>query len=158
MGTSLYKPTSQFAFFILHLEPPRRARRERILGSLAPFRSLRQATSYALCWWSLNPELRTPTPATQTSMARAISQYLYDLTKGIGEGWNRFWYVPRDPMTLGVLRFCTGMMALYLHVSFSFDLVRLFGDGGLLPEHRAQKEGQRRHVNQRRKSHHQQID
>jgi hypothetical protein len=37
-------------------------------------------------------------------------------------GWNRFWFSPGDPTTLGFVRICAGLMVLYIHLCYSFDL------------------------------------
>ena len=31
------------------------------------------------------------------------------------DGWNRFWFAPLEPHTLGLLRICTGLMMAYMH-------------------------------------------
>lgn len=41
--------------------------------------------------------------------------------------WNRFWFKPADPTTLGLVRICCGMLALYVHFSYSYDLQEFFG-------------------------------
>jgi hypothetical protein len=66
-------------------------------------------------------------------MLAAVTGYSKTLTKRFGRGWNHFWYTPRDVFTLCVLRFLTGLSALQLYLSYSLDLVRWFGPGGLLP-------------------------
>ena len=49
-----------------------------------------------------------------------------------GDAWNRFWYTPSDAYPLGVMRVCVGLLALYFQLSYTPDLIRFFGDGGLL--------------------------
>ncbi|MCE9547456.1 MAG: hypothetical protein K8T25_18445 [Planctomycetia bacterium] len=66
-------------------------------------------------------------------MATSTSGYSGELVDRFGRGWNRFWYQPSDPYVLGALRMMTGLLALYFVLSFTPDLIRLFGDGGLLP-------------------------
>jgi hypothetical protein len=61
-----------------------------------------------------------------------MANYFRNLAERIGEGWNRFWFTPSDPATLAVLRVLTGLVAIYLHVTFTPDLVALFGADGLL--------------------------
>lgn len=56
-----------------------------------------------------------------------------------GFQWNRFWFLPRDPYVLGVLRFLTGLVALYMVLSYSPDLVRFFGPDGMVPVDVVQK-------------------
>ena len=57
-----------------------------------------------------------------------------DLVRHLGDGWNRFWFTPRDPWGLCLIRVLTGIVALYWVISYSGDLVRWFGPEGLLPE------------------------
>ncbi len=62
-----------------------------------------------------------------------MGDYFNQLATRFGQGWNRFWYTPSDPFPLGVIRIATGIIALYVHATFTFDLVYFFGDGGILP-------------------------
>lgn len=64
-----------------------------------------------------------PTPGT----------YFQTLTSEVASGWNRFWFTPSDPATLGLLRVAVGILALYLVACYTPDLDRYFGEGGLLP-------------------------
>ena len=63
----------------------------------------------------------------------AATQYLSDFGKRFGDGWNRFWYAPIDPLPTSVLRIGVGSVAFYLIALFSLDLMQLFGSHGLLP-------------------------
>ena len=50
-------------------------------------------------------------------------------------GWNRFWFQPADPATLGLIRILAGAMLLYTHLVWSLDLASvLWSDGWLSPE------------------------
>ena len=51
----------------------------------------------------------------------------------LGTCWNQFWFVPSDPSVLGAIRLLTGLVALYLHITFTADLGRFFGPDGFLP-------------------------
>jgi len=42
-------------------------------------------------------------------------------------GWNRFWFQPADPTTLGFIRILAGLFALYTHLAYSWDLHQFFG-------------------------------
>jgi Vitamin K-dependent gamma-carboxylase len=61
-----------------------------------------------------------------------------DTTSSLGlarywmHGWNRFWFRPGDPTVLGFIRIFCGLMVLYVHVSYSFDLQEFFGRGAWL--------------------------
>jgi hypothetical protein len=63
----------------------------------------------------------------------AVQSYFSRLSDEFSAGWNQFWFVPRDPMTLCVLRVLTGLLSLYYVASHTLDLNRWFGPYGLLP-------------------------
>src|SRR5262245_61021455 len=49
---------------------------------------------------------------------------------GIKNAWNavvRFWFNPTDPTTLGFIRVVTGLMLVYTHFAYSYDLTGFFG-------------------------------
>lgn len=60
-----------------------------------------------------------------------VARYFSDLAERFGRGWNRFWFEPSDPLTLSVLRILVGLMALWYHFSYTFDLIEWFGPAGL---------------------------
>jgi hypothetical protein len=62
-----------------------------------------------------------------------LVNYFQTLIAEFGRGWSRFWFAPSDPLTLGLLRVGTGLVALYLVAAYSPDLDRYFGSGGLVP-------------------------
>lgn len=66
-------------------------------------------------------------------MHNPVSEYFRRFPERFGDGWNRFWFRPSDPLTLCVLRLAAGLLALYLHLTLSFDLVAFFSADGLLP-------------------------
>ncbi len=43
------------------------------------------------------------------------------------ELWDRFWFTPRAPHTLAVIRILAGMMLFYTHLVWSFDLLAFLG-------------------------------
>ncbi len=51
----------------------------------------------------------------------------------VAAGWNRFWFQPTDPATLGLIRICAGAMLFYTHLVWSLDLAAFFGPRGWLP-------------------------
>lgn len=63
----------------------------------------------------------------------SVRQYFETLGGSFGEGWNHFWFTPRDSFTLCVLRIAVGLIALYNVAAYTPDLVALFGADGLLP-------------------------
>ena len=40
-----------------------------------------------------------------------------------GRGWDRFWFTPSDPTTVGLIRLLTGFSVLYVYFCYSFDLL-----------------------------------
>jgi hypothetical protein len=50
------------------------------------------------------------------------------------DGWNRFWFTPADPATLGLIRICAGAMLLYTHLVWSLDLTAFIGPTSWLPD------------------------
>jgi hypothetical protein len=44
--------------------------------------------------------------------------------------WKEFWFHPSDPTTLGFIRVTTGLLVLYIHLAYSFDLQAFFGEHG----------------------------
>ena len=62
----------------------------------------------------------------------AVTSYLNDACRKFGDGWNRFWFTPSDPLPLGAMRVAVGGIALALVGSMSFSLLRLFGPNGFI--------------------------
>ncbi|MBA4188472.1 MAG: hypothetical protein C0467_10745 [Planctomycetaceae bacterium] len=46
------------------------------------------------------------------------------------QGWSDFWFRPTDPTTLAFIRICTGLLVLYIHLTYSRDLQAFFGKYG----------------------------
>jgi hypothetical protein len=44
--------------------------------------------------------------------------------------WKDFWFHPADPTTLGFIRIMTGLLVLYIHLTYSLDLQAFFGPTG----------------------------
>jgi hypothetical protein len=42
--------------------------------------------------------------------------------------WDRFFFAPADPTTLGLIRICCGLIACYTLIAFSLDLQTFFGE------------------------------
>lgn len=59
-----------------------------------------------------------------------IREYLKELYGGVVGGWNRFWFTPTDPATLGVIRILGGAMIFYTHLVWSIDLYGFMGAEG----------------------------
>src|SRR5262245_2011652 len=41
--------------------------------------------------------------------------------------WNRFWFRPADPSTLGLIRILCGLAIVYVHLAYVPDLLEFFG-------------------------------
>jgi len=61
-----------------------------------------------------------------------IANYFRDLYRGTLAGWNRFWFSPTDPATLGLIRILAGAMLFYTHLVWTLDLPGFFGRHGWL--------------------------
>ncbi len=44
--------------------------------------------------------------------------------------WTHFWFAPADPTTMGFIRVVVGVLVLYTHLAYSFDLYSFFGEKG----------------------------
>jgi hypothetical protein len=58
---------------------------------------------------------------------KIVSAYLAELYRSSLGGWNRFWFTPSDPATLGIIRILAGAMLLYTHLVWTIDLEAFFG-------------------------------
>ncbi len=47
---------------------------------------------------------------------------------GYARSWDQFWFTPRLPYTLGLLRILTGAFLLYSHMVLASDLDSFLGD------------------------------
>ena len=48
----------------------------------------------------------------------------------LGRRWLGFWFAKADPTTLGFMRVVTGLLIIYIHFAYSFDLQSFFGESG----------------------------
>lgn len=56
-----------------------------------------------------------------------VRSYLREVAAAGLTGWNRFWFAPVDPATLGLIRILTGAMLLYTHLVWTLGLNDFFG-------------------------------
>ena len=62
-------------------------------------------------------------------------EYMQRLSRATACGWNRFWFAPQDPATLGLIRILAGAMLLYTHLARTLRLDEFFGaDAWVSPE------------------------
>ncbi len=47
--------------------------------------------------------------------------------------WNQFWFSPRDPLVLGLMRVLVGSIVFYTHAVWTMELSTFLGSDGLLP-------------------------
>ncbi|MDX1943908.1 MAG: hypothetical protein SFU86_00765 [Pirellulaceae bacterium] len=59
--------------------------------------------------------------------------YFADLTEAVGNGWNRFWFTPADPLPLSFLRIAVGALVVMHLLALGADFGRWFPADGLLP-------------------------
>ena len=59
-----------------------------------------------------------------------VGDYVRELVRATRDGWNRFWFSPADPATLGLIRILAGSMLFYTHLIWSLDLESFFGPRG----------------------------
>lgn len=57
----------------------------------------------------------------------AFIRYLNSCRLGIVAGWDRFFFTPTDPLVLGVIRLCVGMILLYIHLTCFDQAPHLIG-------------------------------
>jgi hypothetical protein len=58
----------------------------------------------------------------------AVARYFRDLIRDAVAGWDRFWFTPIDPATLGLVRLLAGALLLYTHAIWTLDLEAFFGN------------------------------
>jgi hypothetical protein len=68
------------------------------------------------------------TDATPSNAAQPAD--FQDPLRNTARAWDRFWFSKADPTTLGLIRICCGLIALYVHIAYSFGLLQYVGDRG----------------------------
>lgn len=66
-------------------------------------------------------------------MRKHSVSYWEELTTGVGEAWNHFWFQPANARPLALVRIGTGLLAAVHFLSFWSDFTRWFAGNGLLP-------------------------
>ncbi len=64
-----------------------------------------------------------------TGTLKIINDHLLQCVRG----WNRFWFLPTGPQTLGVIRVLAGSLILYTHLVWSLELSTFFGSQSVIP-------------------------
>jgi hypothetical protein len=61
------------------------------------------------------------------NLLRTTNDYFRELYTAAVDGWNRFWFTPADPATLGLIRLLGGAMIFYTHLVWTLDLEGFMG-------------------------------
>ncbi|TWU34113.1 hypothetical protein Q31b_55840 [Novipirellula aureliae] len=61
-------------------------------------------------------------------LSAAVKKGTTDWLRDSVAAWDRFWFSPRYPQVLGILRIATGLMLLYCHCVLASELFRFLGD------------------------------
>lgn len=56
-----------------------------------------------------------------------VRTYLRDLYRDFVDGWQRFWFSVVDPVTLGIVRLCTGGVLLYVYATLAPEHLNFIG-------------------------------
>jgi hypothetical protein len=67
------------------------------------------------------------TPSFEATPPADTPRSLLDIFARIFRSWDRFWFAPGDPTTLGLIRICAGAITLYVHLVYTLDLQTLVG-------------------------------
>jgi hypothetical protein len=66
---------------------------------------------------------------------KLVKDYFRELAQAVVGGWNRFWFTPADPATLGLIRILAGAMLFYTHAVWSLELTAFYGaDAWISPQ------------------------
>jgi hypothetical protein len=63
-------------------------------------------------------------------MTESTGNLITDPVRRAWAAWCRFWFTPSDPTPLCLMRIVAGLLALYVHISYTFDLQALEGKDG----------------------------
>ncbi len=67
-----------------------------------------------------------PVPSAAAAVTPAELTPVTSLS-GFGAAWNRFWFTPTDPINLGLARVIGGLLILYVHFCYTFELASYIG-------------------------------
>ena len=67
-------------------------------------------------------EMSSAAPTVQDAFRQGVRRAV--------KSWNDFFFTPRDPTTLGLMRVCAGIFILYVHLAHTPDLYNFFGPDG----------------------------
>jgi hypothetical protein len=69
-----------------------------------------------------------------TSLRKLARSYRVDLSERLRQGWDHFWFRPIDPATIGAIRFCTGLVLLYVYLGTASQTISLVGPDGWIDQ------------------------
>src|SRR5436190_8780019 len=61
------------------------------------------------------------------TILKAFFGYLARVPAAVARGWDRFFFMPKDPIVLGILRILVGSIVLYVHVSSASEVLNFIG-------------------------------
>src|SRR5437763_15386590 len=73
-------------------------------------------------------------------MTDSSGNLITDPVRRAWAAWCRFWFTPADPTPLCLMRMVAGLLALYVHISYTFDLQALEGKDGWYSVEEADRE------------------
>lgn len=62
-----------------------------------------------------------------------VLKAIADWGKEVFQQWENFWYAPKLPHTLAIIRICTGAMLFYTHLIWAYDLRAFLGPNSWIP-------------------------
>tara|TARA_R110002049_G_scaffold2750_7_gene22079 strand:- start:17350 stop:18864 length:1515 start_codon:yes stop_codon:yes gene_type:complete len=71
---------------------------------------------------------RSPADSLSTRVVSEVRRWIGESSIGLVTGWDRFWFTPRLPHTVALVRIATGAMLLYAHLVLATDLMSFLGD------------------------------
>lgn len=76
--------------------------------------------------------LLLPSTSSSSALARfsplpAMQSWLTTSTSALSAVWDRFWFTPQDPATLGVIRICVGLLLAYSQLVWALNSEDFFG-------------------------------
>ena len=61
--------------------------------------------------------------AIKTNLSPTSAEEPLTSVRNFASSWDRFWFKPSDPTTVGLMRLLGGIVILYIHFCYSFDLL-----------------------------------
>src|SRR4051812_48143448 len=68
------------------------------------------------------------------TILKAFLGYFARLPGNIARGWDRFFFTPKDPIVLAILRILVGTIVLYIHVTAASEVLNFVGPDAWIDE------------------------